>query len=41
VSDGHAPACLALACRDGRLDLVGAAGGGPMEGATAIRFGGR
>jgi hypothetical protein len=42
ASDGHAPMCLALAWRAGRLDLVSAAGGGgPMEGATTIRFGGR
>lgn len=41
-SDGHAPICLALACRSQRLEFINAAGGGgPMEGLTTIRFGGR
>lgn len=41
-SDGHATACLALACRWGQIELASAAGGGgPMEGRTTIRFGGR
>jgi hypothetical protein len=39
---GHTRMCLGLACRAGRLDLVSAAGGGgPMSGATAVRFGGQ
>lgn len=41
-SDSHAPYCLALGCRSGRLELVSAAGGGgPMEGRTTILFGDR
>lgn len=40
TSDGHAPICLALACRSRRLELVSAAGGGgPMEGRITIRYG--
>lgn len=42
TNDGHAPTCLALTCRAGRLELVSAAGGGgPIEGPAILRFSGR